>query len=118
MTSFPGDDLPLPLDLGCDQLSDSHVSGAPQSSGTLPSTIHHSKIDGFGRQAQAIVMLDQTLRILKLSDTENARLPALMRLDEQLQDFLALIMSEYRTPGRHCGANATIIRYIYSPFRR
>ena len=118
MTDFSGDDLHLPLDLRHDQRCDSHVSITPQSNAVFPSKMRDSNVDGFGRQAQAIVMLDQALRILRISDTEDAMLPALANLDGQLQAFLALIMSEYREPGRHCGANATVIRYIYSPFPR
>lgn len=110
MANFPGDQYPLPLDLGLSQRCDSQTSAAAQSHACLSSTLHSSNVDGFGRQAQAISMLDQTLRILRISDSENTKLPALANLDGQLQVFLASIMSEYRIPGCHCSANATVIR--------
>ena len=63
-------------------------------------------------------MVDQALHILSRPDTDNARLSSLKTLDSQLQSFSALLMSEYRVYGRHCGANATVIRYIYKHFAK
>jgi hypothetical protein len=113
VANFPGDKFPLPLAFSYSQQGDSQTSFAAQSHASLSSTLHGSNIDGFGRQAQAISMLDQALRILRFPHSETARLLALMNLDGELQVFLATIMSEYRIPGCHCSANATAIRYIH-----
>lgn len=57
-------------------------------------------------------MLDQSLRILGSTEASLVSLRVTEGLDEKLQAFLTLIMREYHVPGRQCGANAIVIRYV------
>lgn len=94
------------------------MSVAPQSNVPLLSETHSNSVDAFGRQAQAVVILDEALDLFSVPGTESPRHQALARLDERLQSFSALIMGEYRMAGRQCGANAIVIRYIRRSFPR
>jgi hypothetical protein len=110
MTDFPSNDYPLPIELCYDLLDDPQLSLSSQSNENPGSILKPGSLDHFGRQAQAIAMLDQILRQLNIAAVKIATRPGLGGFDSQLQAFSALIMSEYRAPGRHCTANAIVIR--------
>ena len=110
MTKFPNKKFYLPTDLSY------HIGHEEEALNwahcNAPLEEFKSKhISSFGRQAQAVSMLDQSLQIFASSEASLAKLEAAEMLDEKLQEFLALIMHEYTVPGRQCGANAIVIRY-------
>lgn len=117
ISDFPTDDDYLPMDFVNDQSNDSSVSLGAQLNSTLLADVQNTPVEAFARQAQAIVILDRTLQVLSNFDTRDFKQQALAELDEQLQSFHSLIMGEYHTPGRQCGANAIVIRYISRLFR-
>lgn len=109
-TKFPAKNLYLPIDLSFRVGHEEEAIGGPQCS--APLEVFESKhVSSFGRQAQAVYMLDQSLHIFASSETCLVKLRAAKMLDEKLQEFLALIMRDYTVPGRQCGANAIVIRY-------
>lgn len=110
-TKFPANDCYLPSDLSYSHGHDAEAASGPHYTAPL-GLLHSNNISGFGRQAQAISMLDESLRILGSSEASLVRLRATELLDERLQAFLILIMREYIGPGRQCGANAIVIRYV------
>ena len=107
MTPILGDDVCLPVQL------DKHLASCSNSDCTdiqTPPTWQSERLDGFGRQAQAICLLDRVLSTIRATGDLDDRLMALESLDRELQDFLAVTMGEYQGPGHHCGANATALR--------
>jgi hypothetical protein len=111
MTKFPASDFYLPTDLSYSQGHDDQAVDGPQYTAPL-GLFHSNNVGGFGRQAQAVSMLDQSLSILGSSEARVIKLGETEKLDEKLQTFLTLIMHEYIGPGRQCGANAVVIRYV------
>lgn len=107
MTKFPNDDCYAPLQLSKDQSE--NVDLACRIAPILPASQTHS-VGGFGRQAQAIYLLNKAFFMLQ-NDDQDRRTSALIHLDEELQYLLTITMGEYRGPGSHCGANATALRY-------
>ena len=99
--------MPVDLTYGRDQ--DGEALSGPLYTVQL-GALRSSNAGAFGRQAQAISMLDEALRILRSAEASPIEFQAITKLDEKLQMFLALIMREYAGPGRQCGANATVIR--------
>ncbi|KAI0838801.1 hypothetical protein F5Y06DRAFT_267906 [Hypoxylon sp. FL0890] len=70
--------------------------------------------NSFGRQAQTVYILDQTLRIINSPATPERRLWGLAKLDAKLQDDLMQLMEERSyANGLRCGAAATVIRSLY-----
>jgi len=110
-TMFPANDFYLPLDLSYGQGHDTEATSGPQCTAPL-GLLHSNDVSSFGRQAQAVSMLDESFRILSSSEASLVRLRAIERLDEKLQAFLIVIMREYTVPGRQCAPNAIVIRYV------
>ncbi|KAI1418488.1 hypothetical protein F5Y13DRAFT_196297 [Hypoxylon sp. FL1857] len=78
----------------------------------LPTSGHSH--NSFGRQAQTVYILDQTLRIINSPTTPERRLWELAKLDSKLQDDLMQLMEERSyANGLRCGAAATVIRSLY-----
>lgn len=74
-----------------------------------------SNIDAFGRQGQVAHFLEQTMSVLTNEDEDDIKISTLKNIDDDIQQLLAITMSEYRGPGSHCGANATALRLVLSP---
>jgi hypothetical protein len=111
-TEYPSEDSLLPSDLGLAQQRQSPLFDVePLDTPTL-SAVHASNVNSFGRQAQAVHLLDQVLRVISLPADVEPKLPELRRLDGELQAFLTLLMGECGwARGLHCGPIATAIRY-------
>jgi hypothetical protein len=72
-----------------------------------------SVLSGFGRQAQAIYMLDSCLNGTNQSEKcdVKTRLLKLQQLDQELQERLSEFMTQpLHEPGLRCGTIATVIR--------
>ena len=111
VTKLPADDCFMPVQLSDDRTKDT-ISGS-RLAPLLPMT-SNTNVSGFGRQAQAIYLLDQAFSILTEINEPHRRISALKTLDGELQNLLTITMGEYRGPGSHCGANAIVLRY-YMP---
>jgi hypothetical protein len=73
------------------------------------------EVGGFGRAAQAALLLDQVLRSFQTSSLDD-RLVQLEGLDTALQTFLAVVMQQgHDKPSSFCGAIALAIRSIPHP---
>jgi hypothetical protein len=117
VSDFPSNYNHLPVDLVNDQPDDVAASVAVQVNSPLLEDVQNTRVEAFARQAQAIAILDSTLRALSSSDSADSKQVVLAGLDDRLQCFSALIMQEYLTPGRQCGANAIVIRYVCYSFQ-
>lgn len=107
----PDSDVPLPSD------TESNGEYIPTYCTMYSSTIQSSSnLSSFGRQAQAIYLLDRCLNEIshfKQGDSES-QLLKLQELDKDLQERLSVFMTQ--TPhetGLRCGTIATVIRYEY-----
>ena len=74
-----------------------------------------SNIDAFGRQGQVAHFLEQTMSVLTNKDEDDIKISTLKNIDNDIQQLLAITMSEYRGPGSHCVANSTALRLVLSP---
>ncbi|OAL28100.1 hypothetical protein AYO22_03127 [Fonsecaea multimorphosa] len=111
-TFFPSDDVLLPSLL--DSL-DEDGRGRNQCPSTILPIVRSSNIDAFGRQGQVAHFLEQMMSVLTNKDEDDIKISALRNIDDDMQQLLAITMSEYRGPGSHCGANATALRLVLSP---
>ncbi|KAF5583480.1 hypothetical protein FPANT_8165 [Fusarium pseudoanthophilum] len=83
------------------------------SSSTIRSS---SSLSSFGRQAQAIYMLDHCLKETSQSEQgdSESQLLKLRELDKDLQEWLSVFMTQTpHEPGLRCGTIATAIRSLY-----
>ncbi|OQU98742.1 Fungal specific transcription factor domain-containing protein [Cladophialophora immunda] len=110
-TIFPSDDVFLPSLL--DRL-DEDGCGRNQCPSTILPIVRSSNIDAFGRQGQVAHFLEQTMSVLTNKDEDDIKISTLRNIDDDMQQLLAITMSEYRGPGSHCGANATGLRLVLS----
>ena len=110
--NFPSIDSHLPSDIGiCHQLQ-SGLPNAELLDTPLLSMMCTGNMSNFGRQAQAVHLLDQILHTIRLPSEPETKLAELMRLDGELRSFLIVLMGECDPePGISCGAMATTIRY-------
>lgn len=51
-------------------------------------------VGGFGRQAQAVLLLDKAVKLLRLPLDSETRLSRLKGLDKDIKDLLALLLKE------------------------
>lgn len=111
-TEFPDIEAPLPSDLT--------LLGRPRSTPSVmrPShtksrlDLHQRDIGSFGRQAQAVCLLDQVLHVINLPCGYNDKLAELDRLDGELQSLLRLLMDrKYCARGVTCAAISILMRY-------
>ncbi|KIV93138.1 hypothetical protein PV10_04376 [Exophiala mesophila] len=109
-TIFPSDDVFLPSLL--DNL-DEDGGGWNQCPSTILPVVRSSNIDTFGRQGQVAHFLEQTMSVLTNKDEDYIKISTLKHIDDDIQQLLAITMSEYRGPGSHCVANATALRTLY-----
>ncbi|KAL7759185.1 hypothetical protein ACKLNR_011612 [Fusarium oxysporum f. sp. zingiberi] len=111
MAVCPNSDVPLPSD------TESNGEYIPtyytMSSSTIQSS---SSLSSFGRQAQAIYLLDRCLNEtnqFQQGDSES-QLLKLQQLDKDLQQQLSAFMTQTpHEPGLRCGTIATVIRSLY-----
>ncbi|KAF4497070.1 hypothetical protein FAGAP_6765 [Fusarium agapanthi] len=111
VAACPRSDVPLPSD------TESNGEYIPtyctMASATLQSS---SGLSSFGRQAQAIYLLDRCLKETKQSEQGDSetRLLNLQQLDKDLQERLSVFMTQTpHEPGLRCGTIATVIRSLY-----
>ncbi|RKK37066.1 hypothetical protein BFJ67_g12519 [Fusarium oxysporum f. sp. cepae] len=111
MAVCPSSDLPLPSD------TESNSGYIPTYCTLSSSTIQSSSgLSSFGRQAQAIYLLDRCLNETSQSEQGNSeeRLLKLQQLDKDLQKRLSVFMTQTpHEPGLRCGTIATVIRSLY-----
>ncbi|KAI1140225.1 hypothetical protein F5Y05DRAFT_377590 [Hypoxylon sp. FL0543] len=105
----PSCNISLPRDLICED----DLGSKQEEIQTCVQTSGHSH-NSFGRQAQTVFILDQTLRIINSPAAPERRLWELAELDAKLQDHLMQLMEERSyANGLRCGAAATVIRSLY-----
>lgn len=105
----PDSDVPLPSD------TESNGEYIPTYCTMSSSTIQSSSnLSSFGRQAQAIYLLDRCLHEIHQSKQGESELQLLklQELDKDLQERLSIFMTQTpHEPGLRCGTIATVIRY-------
>ncbi|RKK70077.1 hypothetical protein BFJ69_g12190 [Fusarium oxysporum] len=111
MAVCPNSDVPLPSD------TESNGEYIPTYCTMSSSTIQSSSsLSSFGRQAQAIYLLDRCLNEtnqFQQGDSES-QLLKLQQLDKDLQQRLSAFMTQTpHEPGLRCGTIATVIRSLY-----
>ncbi|OAP65282.1 hypothetical protein AYL99_01254 [Fonsecaea erecta] len=110
-TIFPSNDVFLPSLL--DGLDEDGCERDECPSLILP-IVRSSNINAFGRQGQVAHLLEQMMSVLTNKDEDDVKISTLRNIDNDIQQLLAITMSEYRGPGSHCGANATALRLVHS----
>ncbi|KAK7574677.1 hypothetical protein V3481_016652 [Fusarium oxysporum f. sp. vasinfectum] len=111
MAVCPSPDVPLPSDT--ESNSEYIPTYCTMSSSTIQSS---SGLSSFGRQAQAIYLLDCCLNKTSQSEQGDSeeRLLKLQQLDKDLQKRLSVFMTQtLHEPGLRCGTIATVIRSLY-----
>ncbi|KAF4948194.1 hypothetical protein FGADI_9822 [Fusarium gaditjirri] len=107
----PNSDVPLPSD------TESNGEYIPTYCTMTSSTIQSSSgLSSFGRQAQAIYMLDRCLNEINQSEQVDpeSKLLKLQQLDKELQERLSVFMAQTpHEPSLRCGTIATVIRSLY-----
>lgn len=68
---------------------------------------HLTNMNRFGRQVQAVALMVEVEKVT--SDRKSLSLADLNRMDEKLQEFLTVLMSE-SLHGHQCGSNRAVIR--------
>ncbi|KAF5230747.1 hypothetical protein FANTH_13739 [Fusarium anthophilum] len=105
IAACPRSDVPLPSD------TESNGEYIPTYCTMSPSTIQSSSgLSSFGRQAQAIYLLDRCLNETSQSEQGDAmsQLSKLQQLDKDLQERLSVFMTQTpHEPGLRCGTIAT-----------
>ena len=108
VTVFPSGTARLPMESrSLDQLDISDPACVPNIS---VSDLMASEVEGFGRTAQAICVLDQVLKGFNVENVD-LRLLLLDRLDTSLLAYLTLVMPQCQVQsGSFCTAINTVIR--------
>lgn len=108
MAVCPNSDVPPPSD------TESNGEYIPTYCTMSSSTIQSSSgLSSFGRQAQAIYLLDRCLNETNQSEQgdSESQLLKLQQLDKDLQQRLSVFMTQTpHEPGLRCGTIATVIR--------
>lgn len=116
-TKFPDLESALPSDLAYSDRSifKPHVMETLERA-RLPAS-QRGHIVGFGRQAQAVELFDNLLKIMDLNCEREARLLELTQLDRDTQAFMKLVIEESGKGDWNfrSGVEATIMRYIPNP---
>ncbi|CAH0024898.1 unnamed protein product [Clonostachys rhizophaga] len=113
VTSVRAENAALPTE------PDSIDRGGPMLSNTpvpklLVSTPHEVNVGGFGRLAQAIMLVDQILKAFSICDVA-ARLSALHNINTSLQSFLGVVVKQHSgRPSSYCSAVVIAIRSLLS----
>ena len=113
VTTSPPGDAHLPVEysvLDRNDIVGDEASSITRNTVLVSSLTSTREIGGFARAAQATHLLDQVIRALALPDLDN-RLLLLQGLDDAIQSFLTLILSQFQ--GRtevNCAAIAIAIR--------
>lgn len=117
--SQPAAELPaqgsiLPTDLKPEQENDSFTpidANLLQRAPEAP--FDGTQVQSFGRQAQAVYLLDQVIRISNLESGTESRQAELRQLDLEIQSFLGMVLEECeRLREFRCSVVATAVRYI------
>lgn len=70
-----------------------------------------TQVQSFGRQAQAVYLLDQVIRISNLQTGSEPRQAELQQLDREIQSFLGMVLEECeRLQEFRCSVVATAVR--------
>ncbi|TQV98861.1 hypothetical protein V2A60_007441 [Cordyceps javanica] len=73
-----------------------------------------TQVQSFGRQAQAVYLLDQVIRISNLESGSPSRQMELQRLDREIQTFLGMVLDECeRLQEFRCSVVATAVRALF-----
>lgn len=116
---IPSPDTELPSDLIPKYFTISPIPNEDFSGEVNPTVgdLQSSKVGSFGRQIQAICFLDQVLEAT--NEANPAPISILLKLDEKLWGFLAILMDQSSSPRHHCGANGIMVRYVqFKPGRQ
>lgn len=111
ITSVPPENTALPTE------PNSIDQGIPVFSNTpvpkiLVSAPHEVHVGGFGRLAQAIMLVDQILKAFSICDVD-ARLSTLHNINTSLQSFLEVVVKQHSgKPSSYCSAVVIAIRYV------
>ncbi|KAF5983438.1 transcriptional regulatory protein moc3 [Fusarium bulbicola] len=111
VAACPRSDVPLPSD------TESNGEYIPTYCTMSSSTIQSSSgLSSFGRQAQAIYLLDRCLNETSQSEPSDSesQLLKLQQVDKDLQEWMSVLMTQTpHEPGLRCGTIATVIRSLY-----
>ncbi|KAJ3498634.1 hypothetical protein NLG97_g967 [Lecanicillium saksenae] len=73
-----------------------------------------TKVQSFGRQAQAVYLLDRVIRISSLASGTESRQAELQQLDRDIQAFLGMVLEECeRLREFRCSVVATAVRALF-----
>lgn len=109
MSQLPGRDDGLPSSLGA--APDLHALAINHLASSALHEAQACTVSSFGCQAEAILLLDGLLQIITIPSSAEEKLPHLVQLDEELQQFLVRIMREGGwVQGLLCGSIATTVR--------
>ena len=113
VTTSPPGDAHLPVEysvLDRNDIVGDEASSITRNTVLVSSLTSTREIGGFACAAQATHLLDQVIRALALPDPDN-RLLLLQGLDDAIQSFLTLILSQCQgRTGVNCAAIAIVIR--------
>ncbi|CAG9981107.1 unnamed protein product [Clonostachys byssicola] len=89
--------------------------GDPTISNTpVPNNPHEVNVGGFGRLAQAIMIVDQILKAFSICDVA-ARLSTLHNINTSLQSFLEVVVKQHSgKPSSYCSSVVIAIRSLFS----
>ncbi|VUC35896.1 unnamed protein product [Clonostachys rosea] len=113
VTSVPPETAALPME------PDSIDQGDPMFPNTpvpkIPvTTSHEVHVGGFGRLAQAIMLVDQILKAFSIGDVD-VRLSTLHNINTSLQSFLEVVVKQHSgKPSSYCSAVVIAIRSFFS----
>ncbi|RAL03214.1 Zn(II)2Cys6 transcription factor [Aspergillus ibericus CBS 121593] len=104
-TEYPPSGFPLPSDLDPDENSPAPLDSVR--------TVRITRMSNFGRQAQAVFLLDKVLSVRRLPWSDGFKVVELRRLDENLQGFLSMLMSTDKVRiGHDCSPIASAVRAL------
>lgn len=113
LTVVPGANARLPSEP--EALAQADTPGLGRKPNITVSSLTSEGVGGFGRAAQAALLLDRVLRSFQISSLDD-RLIHLDGLDTALQTFLTVVLQQsHGEPGPFCGAISLAIRSIPHP---
>ncbi|PWY86779.1 hypothetical protein BO70DRAFT_386079 [Aspergillus heteromorphus CBS 117.55] len=112
-TEYPSPGAFLPSDL-YDDGDDTYNRLTLQNTNLRMPNIHVSNPSNFGRQAEAVYLLDQVLAVQRLPQDDRSRISEFRRLDECLQGFLTMVMGTDTVKiGHGCSGIAPAVRALF-----
>lgn len=115
ITSVRPENAALPTEPESIDQGDPMFSNTPVPKILVPSP-HEGNVGGFGRLAQAIMLVDQILKAFSICDVA-ARLSALHNINTSLQSFLGMVVKQHSgKPSSYCSAVVIAIRYVQRVF--